>query len=279
MIPNLAAWPIFMSAMRCSGTVKSTFIVSSCCSVAITVPGWTYSPTSTRGMPMTPPKGASIAFRSSVALMRASVDSETASVASASSRAASELTPRVLSVRARSSCALSRASDASADTRSARSTASSICTSSWSSFDVFVGLEADRLHDARGLRGDVDALERPERADRLDLRVPGDRPDLGGGNGDGRHLLIGEEAGDHLVAEHVEADQPAANDDDGDHGNEGDEETLEHENGARSSAKRPGPGREAQANERPSPTMHVRLAGDAATPFYIDKRRWMPPEA
>jgi hypothetical protein len=91
--------------------------------------------------------------------------------------------------------------------------------------DIVVGLEIDRLDDPGGLRGDVDALRRPQRADRVNLGFPGDRLDLGGGNRDRRHLLAGEEIGDHLRAEQVEADEASADDHDEE---EGDYKTLDH---------------------------------------------------
>jgi hypothetical protein len=122
-----------MRPRSCSRTVKSTRIRSRFCSVAISVPAETYCPTSMRGMPMMPANGALTAFCSSTASRRWSCDVEAARSDSAVSRLADELTPRSLSVLTRSSAWRSRSTAARAAIRSARSMASSICTSSWPS--------------------------------------------------------------------------------------------------------------------------------------------------
>ena len=54
----------------CSGIEKSTRSVSTSCSVAYTVPGCTYSPTSTRGMPMMPANTSNAVYKAMRILRR-----------------------------------------------------------------------------------------------------------------------------------------------------------------------------------------------------------------
>ena len=160
-MPNVAGWPIVISPTCCSGTVKSTLIVSSCCSVAITVPGWTYCPTSTRGMPMVPAKGASIDFWSSTAcdlrerrfgggeralrVLERGVGVDAASCAASAARSSAP-------GRARAPPAPTSGRRARPHRRSAREARpASTCSLALKSID---------LHHAGDLRGDVDALDR-----------------------------------------------------------------------------------------------------------------------
>ena len=79
--------------------------------------------------------------------------------------------------------------------------------------ELLVRLELHLLDQAADLHGELDAVLGAGCADRVDAGRPFARGDLDGRHGLRRRLHGREEAGDHLIAEEIEPDEPAADPD------------------------------------------------------------------